>query len=915
MLLQQNALNALRERKLPLFVDIVNETVGVNDLENGLLPEGHPLHKPLEGGDGKTLLFCALEDRCYEYVQVLLSAGVNPNTFCSDLNLYPIHQTCNASDLTALKLLIRYGADVNVKLPRSAQTPLHVCAEKGFKDGVEFLLRSNEIDVDPLDKKGQRTPLYLAACKSQDLDIVRLLIKHNADFNRECFGKSIKKHMEEKLIGFDPTSVPRKLAKPNNHTKLDELASLIESAELTRKSEDRKKYLDQFKSLIIGVHTMELESYEMLEKACKADLTDFAEVLIEVGSMDPNVKNNSTPPLMLAGFNCNIEMTRLLMKHGALFDCSQSETDPTVLHAALRQTHPTEIPKTKAYINYLLGDDETKEHVERIINRRDLIGNTPMHIAVQRWTQDVVKLLLERGANVGMRNDWNHVPVTGIAPETLEEFLDQHCVTSNCGPTIDVQHRNLEITFDYSFLAPPNKELPLEIRSRNDEESALNKQSEERSPQAETESLWHIGQSKQHRHLLKHPVFTSFLWCKWARIRRYFNRNLRFYLLFVYVLTWFIFDQYGNLTSPLFFIFYVIFTLVLALFIFRDWKADVVDVLSAEETLRLMNRTEQPPDVCIGPICRVILSNWAEVLLLGFMVVLLILQEKFLWFAIITLWAVLILREFFQVTVSIKRYILSPENWLEVSTIILVSIILFHSDAGSGIELKRHMAAVAIVLSWAELITLVGKHPKLTRYNVYVTMFYRVLATFIFFLGWYAFFIVAFGLAFYIMLHGASTEYIYFNNPWTALVKTSTMFVGELEFSDIPIDVESSLAPVAFLFLLSFVFLIVVVLMNLLNGLAVSDTGIIQEKAEIVSYISRVETISYTESVLLGDQFDFLSFKRIKTIPSLSLCSRLYKNRTFQSLIWRITRRNWNSAFLQLFARAKVDHKAQRRSQ
>ena len=52
--------------------------------------------------------------------------------------------------------------------------------------------------------------------------------------------------------------------------------------------------------------------------------------------------------------------------------------------------------------------------------------------------------------------------------------------------------------------------------------------------------------SKSHRHLLKHPVITSFLWCKWTRIRRFFNRNLRFYLLFVYVLTWYIFDEFDE---------------------------------------------------------------------------------------------------------------------------------------------------------------------------------------------------------------------------------------------------------------------------------------------------------------------------------------------------------------------------------
>merc|ERR1711997_938599 len=123
----------------------------------------------------------------------------------------------------------------------------------------------------------------------------------------------------------------------------------------------------------------------------------------------------------------------------------------------------------------------------------------------------------------------------------------------------------------------------------------------------------------------------------------------------------------------------------------------------------------------------------------------------------------------------------------------------------------------------------------------------------------YAFFIIAFGLAFYILLHKddgsviGDDDYIYFNKPWLALVKTSTMFVGELEFSDIPIDVDDYLGPLAYLFFLSFVFLIVVVLMNLLNGLAVSDTGLIQNKAEIYSYLSRVETISHLESVMLGD--------------------------------------------------------------
>jgi hypothetical protein len=41
----------------------------------------------------------------------------------------------------------------------------------------------------------------------------------------------------------------------------------------------------------------------------------------------------------------------------------------------------------------------------------------------------------------------------------------------------------------------------------------------------------------------------------------------------------------------------------------------------------------------------------------------------------------------------------------------------------------------------------------LLRYNVYISMFYKVLQTFLLFLLWYSFFVVAFALGFYIMLH------------------------------------------------------------------------------------------------------------------------------------------------------------------
>ena len=65
------------------------------------------------------------------------------------------------------------------------------------------------------------------------------------------------------------------------------------------------------------------------------------------------------------------------------------------------------------------------------------------------------------------------------------------------------------------------------------------------------------------------------------------------------------------------------------------------------------------------------------------------------------------------------------------------------------------------------------------------------------------------------------------------------MFVGEIEYSDLPIDASSNLSFVTLSFLTVFVFAIMVVQMNLLNGLAVTDVRELKKTAETRSIIAR----------------------------------------------------------------------------
>jgi len=166
---------------------------------------------------------------------------------------------------------------------------------------------------------------------------------------------------------------------------------------------------------------------------------------------------------------------------------------------------------------------------------------------------------------------------------------------------------------------------------------------------------------------------------------------------------------------------------------------------------------------------------------------------------------------------------------------------------------------------------------------------------------WFACYILAFGLGFYIMLHDDTKsddkpnnshttksdgtrcichycepqndtadqdtssncfscycddkdEKTKFDHPFLALTKTWTMFVGEIDFEGLRIKGGDISTTMGYIYLLSFVFMIVIVVMNLLNGLAVSDIQKIVSESKIETETSLIETIKYLEAVSINSQ-------------------------------------------------------------
>ena len=220
------------------------------------------------------------------------------------------------------------------------------------------------------------------------------------------------------------------------------------------------------------------------------------------------------------------------------------------------------------------------------------------------------------------------------------------------------------------------------------------------------------------------------------------------------------------------------------------------------------------------------------------------------WILLSILLTGLMLRELFQIIMSPKRYFCGFQNCIELLLIIFTFVIL---SKEWGEHCVRPVNTIAIFLAWTELFLQIGHIHVLSTYN---EMMRRVLCNYLKFLVWDILLIIAFGLGFYILFHDGiksrenDAEDNFFQRPFMSLFRTLIMLMGEFDISSVPFDLVPGLSYVIFIF---FVFLVPLVMVNLLNGLAVSDTQAIENDAQLVSIESMIDTIFYFETMLLGD--------------------------------------------------------------
>ena len=375
--------------------------------------------------DGVTALQLAAINGSAPMLQKLLKAGADPNTPLDQFGDTALMMAARTGRTEALRVLLETGAKVNAAETWGGTTPLMWATSERHPEAVKVLIdagadvkarskfvaaangRGFEGRSPKSDGAGQKpedfasgwlTPLMFAA-REGDLQSAQLLVAAGSEVN---------------ALGGDGKNALSLAIFNGNY----DVASYLVDAKADVNNTDTQR----FTALFWAVDRRNMETAPNFPWMVTADPLPLIKKLLDAGA-NPNALVQNTPrarmregsprivfatPLMRAAFAGDLELTKLLLSHGA--DPKIISTDgETMLAAAcglafIQGYHRSKLPAERLEVVKLFVD------VGVDVNQADDYGITPLMAAANMGDTKMIQYLVDKGANLaaydlGKKND------------------------------------------------------------------------------------------------------------------------------------------------------------------------------------------------------------------------------------------------------------------------------------------------------------------------------------------------------------------------------------------------------------------------------------------------------------------------------------------------------------------------------
>lgn len=345
--------------------------------------------------DGSTPLLWGAYNNDVNAVELLVKAGADP-TAANRYGVGALTLAASNGNAAILELLLRAGAAPDAA-PPGGETPLMTAARGGHAEALKVLL-ANGAMVDVREGARGQTALMWASAQGY-VEAIRALLEAGADVHARATGPA------SAAVDTPPDAEPPGAAtaeRPDSST-----AGLL---------------------IFLGVRAPRMDRLTPIMFAARAGHREAVRVLIEAGADVNALAPDGTSVLELAIANAQYDTASLLLEKGA--DATVSGNGWTPLHRLARTRKPNlgylpGIPSQSSSDSLALAEQliakgadvnarQTKA-VDDSYRQTPRIGATPFWLAAKYVDVDLMRVLLEHGADPSLSTKNNTTPLMAAA--------------------------------------------------------------------------------------------------------------------------------------------------------------------------------------------------------------------------------------------------------------------------------------------------------------------------------------------------------------------------------------------------------------------------------------------------------------------------------------------------------------------